>query len=151
MAASYVLKANAPVTQVLSPTVTQDAQLATIQTLPSNVIASIVVSQVSFDANQAAETLTALANNIETIIGQGKAVGGTGTSDLDASGLTAYYVTFEVAYNPPGSITNAINTDVDVPVNLLSISDPEINSTLLAEAEAMVNKAYQSLVSLAGG
>ena len=151
MASSYTLIGNAPTIQVLAPTVSQDVELATIQTKPTGVIATTAVSETSFSLNHAAETLTALANNIETIIKQGKAVGGTGTSELDASGLTQYYVTFTVVYNPPGAPIGAVTTEVDVPVNLLSVDDPEINQTLLAEAEALVNNAYNSLVALAKG
>ena len=148
---TYTLVGSVSTIQVLSPTSTQEAVLATIQTTTSGVIASIPVSQVSFDANQAAETLTALADNIETIIGQGKAVGGVGTSDLQPSGLTVYYVTFTVGYDPPGAPPGQVTVDVDVPVNLLSIDDPEINQTLLTEAEAMINKAYNSLVAMSEG
>lgn len=105
----------------------------------------------SFDADSAAATLTALADNIETIMSQGKAIGGYDTSNLDANGLTEYFVTFTVAYNPPGAQTGQITVDVDVPVNLLSIDDPEINATLLAEAEALIDKGYNGLVALSKG
>lgn len=149
--ASYTLIASTSTVQVLSTTGSQEAVVATIQTAPSGVVASIAVSRVSFDANSAAETLTALADNIETIIGQGKATGGTGTSDLDANGLTEYFVTFTVAYNPPSAPPGQVTVDVDVPVNLISVSDPTINETLLAEAEALIDKAYNSLVALSKG
>lgn len=151
MASSYTLIGNAPTIQVLAPTVSQDVELATIQTSPTGIVATIAVSEKSFVKNMASETLTALANNIETIIGQGKAIGGTGTSSLDESGLTQYYVTFTVAYDAPGAPPGAVTTDVDVPVNLLSVDDPEINQTLLAEAEALVNNAYDHLVALSKG
>ena len=149
--ASYTLTYSTSTTQVLSSTGSQEAVVATISTIPSGVPATIAVSRVSFDKNQASETLTALANNIETIIGQGKAVGGADTSDLDANGLTEYFVTFTVGYNPPGAPPGQVTVDVDVPVNLLSIDDPEINATLLAEAEAMIDKAYNSLVAMSKG
>lgn len=149
--ASYTLIGSVSTIQVLSTTTTQEAVLATIQTNPSNVVASIPVSQVSFEANSAAETLTALADNIETILGQGKAVGGVGSQDLDNSGLTVYFVTFTVGYDPPGAPPGQVTVDVDVPVNLLSIDDPEINQTLLGEAETLINNAYNSLVALSKG
>jgi len=149
--ASYTLIGSDSVVQVLSPTVSQDSVYCTISTLPTGVIASTVVSQASFDANDAAETLTALANNIEEIIAQGKATGGSGTSSLDSSGLTEYFVTFTVGYDPPNAPVGTVTVDVDVPINLLSVSDPAINQTLIAEAEQMIDTAYQGLVSLAGG
>jgi len=148
---SYVLIGSSSVVQVLSTTVAQQSVVATIQTIPSNVVAATAVSQTSFDANAAAETLTALADNIEAIIAQGKAIGGTGTSDLDASGLTVYYVTFTVGYNPPNAPTGTVTVDVDVPVNLLNVDDPTISRTLVTQAEATINKAYNSLVALSKG
>lgn len=151
MATSYTLIGNAPTIQVFSPTVSQDVELATIQTKPTGVIATMPVSEISFATNQASETLTALASNIEAIIKQGKAVGGTGTSELDANGLTQFYVTFTVAYNPPGAPVGTVTAEVDVPVGLLGVDDPAIESTLLSQAEAMVNKAYNSLVALSKG
>lgn len=149
--AGYTLIASSSTRQVLSQTATQDAVLATIQTDQSEVIATTVVSRVSFDANQSAEELTALAENIEQIMSGGKAVGGTGTSDLDNNGLTEYFVTFTVGYNPPGAPPGQVTVDVAVPVGLLEVDDPAIERTLLAEAEAMIDKAYASLQSLAGG
>ena len=115
--ASYTLIGNNAIVQVLSPTVSEDMQAATIQTIPTGIIATALVSQKSFTDDKAAESLTAFADNIETIIGQGKAVGGSGTSSLDASGLQAYFVTFTVGYDPPGAPTGTVTTDVDVPVN----------------------------------
>jgi hypothetical protein len=149
--ASYVLYASNSIVQVTGPTTSEDMIAATIQTSPTGIIATILVSQTSFDADDAAETLTAFANSIEDIIAQGKAVGGTGTSDLDANGLQVYYVTFTVGYNPTGVPPGNVTVDVDVPVNLLAQSDASIGTTLLGEAETLVDDAYNSLVALAGG
>jgi hypothetical protein len=149
--AGYTLIGSASIVQVLSPTVSEDMVAATILTKPTGVVATALVSQVAFDNNSAAEELSAVANNIETIIAQGKAVSGTSSQTLNASGLLDYFVTFTVAYNPPGAPAGAVTVDVDVPVNLISVSDPAINKVLLPQAEAIVDKAYQSLVSMAGG
>lgn len=149
--AGYTLIGSDSIVQVLTPTVTQDSVAATIQTSPTGVIATTLVSKVAFDNNSAAEELTAFADNIEQIIAGGEAVGGTGTSSLNASGLQVYYVTFTVAYNPPGAPAGAVTVDVDVPVGLLTQSDPTIERTVLAEAEAIIAKAYNSLKSMASG
>lgn len=149
--ASYVLVGSDSIVQVLTPTVSEDMVAATIQTDTTGIIATMLVSQTAFDNNSAAEELTAFADNIEEIISQGHAVGGTGTSDLDANGLQVYYVTFTVGYNPTGAPVGTVTVDVDVPVNLLGQSDPAINTTVLGEAEDLVNAAYNSLVALAGG
>ncbi len=44
-----------------------------------------------------------------------------------------------------------MTTDVDVPVNILLVDDPALNETLLGEAEAMIDKAYNSLVAMSQG
>lgn len=149
--ATYTLIGSASTVQVLSPTLSQDAVLATIQTVKTGVIATMAVSQVAFNNNGAAEELTALADSIDTIIGQGKAVGGTGTSSLDSNGLQQYFVTFTVAYNPPGAPSGQVTVDADVPVTLMSQSDAAIGETLLNEAEAIVNNSYQNLVNMSQG
>jgi hypothetical protein len=149
--ANYALYASNSIVQVTSPTTSQDMIAATILTSPSAILATILVSQTSFDQDKAAETLTAFATSIEDIMAQGKAIGGTGTSDLDANGLQVYYVTFTVGYNPTGVPPGNVTVDVDVPVNLLAQSDALIGTTLLGEAETTIDDAYNSLVSLAGG
>ena len=148
--AGYILIGSASIVQVLSPKVTQDTVVCTIKTVPTGIIATLPVSQVSFNSNGAAEQLTQFADNIEEIIAGGKAVGGSGTSSLDASGLTEYFVTFEVGYNPPGAPTGTVTVDVDVPVGLLIEQDALIGRTLFAEATALIDKAYKNLVALAG-
>lgn len=125
--------------------------MATISTIPSGVVASKPVSRTAFDDNLAAPALTGFADAIEAVMSQGKAVGGTGTSDLDTNGLTEYFVTFTVGYDPPGAPPGQVTVDVDVPVGLLDLEDAEIGQTLLGEAEAKVDAAYNSLVSMAGG
>lgn len=149
--ASYVLKGSTSTVQVLSPTSSQEAVVATIETIPSGVIAYKAVSRVSFDTDMAAEQLTGFAEAIEAVMSQGKAVSGVGTSDLDSSGLTQYFVTFTVGYNPPGAPPGQVTVDVDVPVGLLDLEDAQIGQTLLSEAEDLIDKAYQNLVSLSKG
>lgn len=149
--ASYTLVGSTSTIQVLGPTSSQDAVVATISTIPSGINASKPVSRVAFDANQAAEALTAFAEAIEAVMSQGKAVGGVGTSDLDNSGLTEYFVTFTVGYDPPGAPPGQVTVDVDVPVGLLDLEDGTIGITLLDEAEAKIDAAYSSLVSMSKG
>ncbi len=148
--ASYILVGSASIVQVLSPTVTEDSVACTIQTQPTGIIATLAVSQDAFNEGGASEELTAFADNIEAIIEQGKATGGTGTSSLDVSGLQAYFVTFTVSYNPPGAPTGTVTVDVDVPVGLLSESDPVIGQTLFAQAVALIDTAWSNLVALSG-
>ena len=149
--ASYAIKGSDSIVQVLTPTVSEDMVSVTILTSPTGIAATTLVSQTSFDDNKAAETLTAFADNIEQLIALGKAIGGTGSQTLDANGLLSYFVTFTVAYNAAGVPVNQVTVDVDVPVNLLTQTDPAINEVVFGEAEAKIDTAYNSLVSMAGG
>lgn len=151
MASSYTLIASAPTIQVLTPTTSQDIEVAVIQTTPTGVIASYPVDKITFDAGDSGPLLTDFADAIETVISQGKAIGGTGTSDLDVNGLTEYYVTFTVAYNAAGTPPNQVTTEVDVPIAMLSSQSSFRGGSLLGEAEALVNAAYDNLVKMASG
>jgi hypothetical protein len=148
---SYVLVGSSSIVQILGPNTSADMVSATIRTQPTGIVATTLVSQVAFDDGSAGPALTSFADAIETIIGQGKAVGGSGTSSLDASGLMSYFVTFEVAYSPAGAPTGTVTVDVDVSVGLLDTSDAEIGRTLMGEAEALINAAYDNLVALSQG
>lgn len=137
--------------QVTGPTSSQAVELVTIQTIPTGVIATIPVMKKEFDDNTAGPLLTTFADNIEAVISQGKAIGGTGTSSLDGSGLIEYFVTFTVSYDPPGVVAGDLTADVDVPIGLLSSADAEIGRTLVEQAEALVDDTYTSLVSMTNG
>ena len=149
--AAYSLLASESTVQVLSPTIVQDVVYCTIQTKPSGVIASMPVSATAFNANQAAEELGALANNIETLMARGHIIGGAGVQTIDANGLLQDHVAFVVQYVPPGGTSTSITAEALVPVGLLSIDDPAIERTLLAEAEAIIDGVYASLQNAAGG
>lgn len=148
---SYTLVGSSSIVQILGPQSSAEMVSVTIKTEPTGVIATMLVSQDAFDNADAGPALTSFAGAIEAIVGQGKAVGGSGSSDLDGSGLQEYFVTFEVAYNPPGAPRGAVTVDVDVPVGLLDTGDAEIGQVLLGKAEAMIDKAYANLVALAQG
>lgn len=149
--AAYSLLASISTVQVLSPTLVNDVVYCTIQTSPSNVIASMPVSETAFNNNGAAEELTAFADGIETIIGRGDVIAGAGAQTIDPNGLLQDQVAFTVAYVPPGSSGTSITAEALVPVGLLSQSDPEIANVVLAEAEAIVSKTYGNLKSAASG
>ena len=151
MAGSYTLVGSYSSVQVLGPTSSQAVEVASIQTIPTGVVAVIPVVKREFDAGTAGPLLTTFADNIEAVIGQGKAVDGSGKSVLDDNGLVEYYVTFTVGYDPPGAPPGQVTADVDVPIGLLSEGDAELGATLLAQAEAQVTAAYDNLVSLSRG
>ncbi len=148
--AAYILIGNSSIVQVLGPKVSAEMEEVTIKTVPTGITAATLVSRDAFDAGTAAPTLEAFASSIEAIIGQGKAVGGSGTTELDANGLQQYFVTFEVGYNPPGAPPGTVTVDVDVPDGLLTSEDAQVGRVVFAQAVAMIDKAYDNLVSLSG-
>jgi len=149
--ASYQLIASETTVQVLSATVVNDVEYCTIQTSPTGVIASMPVSLVAFNANCAGEELTAFADAIEQLIADTSAVAATGVQTLDDNGLLQDQVAFTVQYVPAGSAGTSITATALVPVGLLSQSDPEIESTLLTEAEQIIHGVYANLQNAAGG
>lgn len=150
-AASYILFSATPIVQVLSPQVKQDVVVATVQTIPSGIIAATIVSQADFDNQVAGPALTGFANSIEAVIAGGKAVGGTGTTSLDDNGLQQYFVTFEVVYNPPGAPTGTVTADVDVPISLLGGTTGTSFQPHTSSAGEMIDAAYANLVALSQG
>lgn len=151
MATAYDPVSSYSSVEVLGPNASQDVEVVTLSTKPSGVIATIPVLRSEFDNGTTGPLLTTFATNIETILGQGKAVGGTAKTELDTNGLLEYYVTFTVAYTPAGAPPNQLTADVDVPIGLLSSADAEIGATLMQEAEAKISAAYDNLVALTKG
>lgn len=151
MADNYDLISSRPLVRVLSPTSVIPIQVCSIRTKPSGVIADTWVDRAVFDKGAAGPVLTAFAANIETIIGQGKATGGSPSTALDASGLQQAYVDFTVAYTPPSGIAGPITTDVLVPIGLLNGDDTGRSDSPLALAESLIDDAYDSLVAAANG
>jgi hypothetical protein len=148
---SYILVGSSSIVQIISPSVAAEMVAATIQTVPTGIIATTLVPQVDFDSAAGASDLTDFADAIEAVIADGKAVAGSGTSKLDTNGLQQYYVTFEVAYNPPGAPTGTVHVDVDVPASFLTMPASEPGMTRRMNAFDLIDKAYDNLVALAGG
>lgn len=149
--AGYALVASYPTVQVLSPSLTQPIQYCTIQTSPSNVVASRPVSAAAFSDNQAASELTNFANAIEQVMGIDYVIGGNGTQQIDSNDLLVDFVTFTIGYPHTAAEGSLVTTSADVPVNLLDFSDAEIGRVLLQDVETITLAAYNSLKSAAGG
>lgn len=149
--AGYALKATYPTVQVLSPSLVNNVEYATIQTTPSLVIASMPIQKDVFDAGGGGPELRAFANAIEQIMADDRVVAAAGTQSLTQSGLTQDYVTFTVQYVPPGSSGTSITADADVRVASLNFEDGEIGRTLLASVEAIIDATYNNLVATANG
>lgn len=149
--ASYVLIASESTVQVLSSTVVNAVVYCTIETSPSNVIASIPVQQDVFDAGQAGVELTNFADAIEQIMTNANVSSAVGSQQVDANGLLSDYVTFTVFYNAPGTTGEAVTATADVPVAELNFTDGQIGSVLLQNVDAIINGVLANLKSAAGG
>ena len=149
--ANYALKGSYATVQVLSPTLTEAIQFCTIQTTPSDVIASLPVSQAAFNHNQAASELTNFAEAIEQVMQLDYVIAGAGSQQIDANNLLADFVTFTIGYPASTAATSQVTAEADVPVGLLNFSDAEIGRVLLQEVEAITQGVYNNLKSAAGG
>ena len=149
--ASYSLLGSESVVQVLSPTVTNPVVYCTIQTHPSNVIASIPVQEAVFNTGAMGPELSNFADAIEQIMAEDIVIAGTGQQTFDPGGLTQDNVAFTVEYTPPGASSTSITADTLVPVASLNFSDAEIGLTLLEEVRAQINVVWTNLKNSAGG
>lgn len=149
--ASYTLLASYTTVQVLAPTLVSDVVYCTIQTSPSSVIASMPLDAITFNAGDSATLLGYFADNIETIMSQGKAIAGQGVQTIDANGLLQDQVSFTVQYVKAGSSATSVTAEALVPVGLLGGGGDSFSSTLLAEAEAIITAVYDNLQSAAAG
>ena len=152
MAAAYTLKGSYPTIQSISPTLSIKIQYCTIETAGHGIIANYPVPKDEFDSGTAGPILTSFAGGIEDIYGRGKVIGAVGTQTLDdVTGLLDDFVTYTVQYVPPGSSDTSITGEADVPILLLSDSDPTFSEIALNEAEAIIQKVYDNLVAAANG
>lgn len=151
MAANYVLVASQSSIQVLSPTVVQDVVVITIQTLPSRVIADIWVTKHEWDQGSTATTLEGFAANIEKVMASPKVESASGGQALDASGLLASEITFQVGYTPPGSAFPPATVDVVIPATQLRPEDVFGSEPGVTAALTEIDTAYGQLVAAAGG
>lgn len=150
--ATYTLIASETTVQVISPKIVLDIEYATIQTQPSGVIASLALAKADFDAGTAGTLLQDYANNIELLMTRAHVIGAIGSQTLDVNGLIADNVVFTVEYRPTGANVTSVTAEAVVPTGLLTEGgDPVFERVLIAEADAIITAAYNSLVSAAGG
>lgn len=148
MAANYNVIASESSIQVLSPTLTQPIVQTTIQTVPHGVIASLALDQADFDAGTAGAILEPFAANIETIMSQGVAIAAQGSQSLDPNGLLADGVDFTVEYRNPAIPGSSLTVVVTVPVGLLTATEQFGGHGGLADAEALIDAAYNKLAAM---
>lgn len=149
--ASYGIVASETTVQVISPKLTLDIEYATIQTQPSGVIASLALAKADFDAGTAGTLLGFYADNIEQLMRYPHVIAGQGSQRLDANGLIEDTVVFTVQYVPAGTSVSSVTAEAVVPTGLLTEGgDPAFERILMAQADAIIQAAYDSLASLAG-
>jgi hypothetical protein len=149
--AGYGLLGSYSTVQVLSPTVLNDVVYCTIQTDPSNVIASMPVQQGTFDNAEANVDLGNFADAIEQIMALDEIIAGVGVQSIDTNGLLADNVEFTVQYTPPGSVGTSLTAEVLIPVLQLNFTDAEIGRALLSQVEAQIQVVSDNLQAAAAG
>jgi hypothetical protein len=149
--ATYSLIASESTSQVLSPKVVNPVEYCTIQTHPSNVIASYSIAQAAFDQGAANLILDNYATNIEVLMSLGYVIAGQGTQTVDGSGLLQENVIFTVQYVPPDSALAGITADAVVPSHLIyGPGNTSPDSPGMKEAQSIIYNAYRNLEALAG-
>lgn len=147
----YALVWSYSTVRVLSQTQVADVEYVTIQTQPSNVIASRTVQRAIFDKGEAGIELTNFAQAIEQIMATPHVTSAVGTQDLDDTNLLTDNVDFTVTYTDPVRAPNGATAVASVNVNLLDFSDALIGRTLLGQVQAIIDGVYANLQAAAGG
>jgi hypothetical protein len=137
--------------QVLSPTVTLPVVNTVLRTKPHGVIFEYWLAKADFDAGTAGGLLEQVASDVEQIMAGEPVIAGVGGAQLDSSGLLAQYITFTVAYTPPGSTTGPLTADVDVPVTDFGQDVLGGVNAGLEDAAAKIQAVYAHLQSVAAG
>ena len=121
MAASYVIVAQSPVTQVLGPTQVIDAERVEFVTKPSGVYAQRIVPLSAWAAQGAAGWIAPLADAIENMIAGGLASYATWLQTVDpADGLLTDAIAFIVTYDPADG-RPVMSAEAIVPVASLTL------------------------------
>lgn len=149
---SYTLLASNDTVQVFSPTLVSDALVCTIVSSPSGSLLLRTITQAEFTADGGSGLLGSLSNAVESILGEGIAVGANGTQLVDqTSGLLYDAVVFTVAYPQGSGASSAITATVEIPVNVIT-ADTQFGSFLTGgTAQERILATYNHLKTLAGG
>lgn len=149
--AGYSLIGNYSTVQSISPTIANPVEYCTIQTHPSNVIASITVQEITFQNNQANVQLSNFANAIEQVMTLPHVIAAVGEQTIDANGLLADTVVFTVEYEGASNVPTSITAEAVVPAGYLDFTDGEIGQASLSNVEAIIDGVYENLKSAASG
>lgn len=147
----YVLVASTDTVQVLSATVVNDVRYYTLQTIPSNVIASMPLPIGEFESVAPGPELAGFATAIEEVMALPEVIGGVGQQTLDVNGLLTDNVSFTVQYVPPGSTGTSITGEALVPVHTLVGPSTGPNTIDISGAKAIIDSVLADLQNAAGG
>jgi hypothetical protein len=141
--------------RVLSQTSVLDVEAIGIVTHPSAVRLTVPVPLAAFNAGNWQSYLEVTAGLIESLIastpdpGQSLVSGGSGSQQIDAAGLLAYYVNFTVAYTPTTGQQGTFSTIVTLPVSSFE-SAAAFNTPVNGELPLIhIEKAYARMKALA--
>lgn len=151
MATNYNLLGTESSIQALSPTLTLPTVNSILQTIPHGVIFDYWLAKADFDAGTAPALLEAVCGGVEHIMTSQPVIAGVGNQRLDSNGLLAQFITFTVAYTPPGGTANAATVDVEVSVNDFGQDTIGGQNFGLNDAIAIIQAAYTKLEALAAG
>lgn len=149
--ATYTLQGSYPTVQVLSPSLVQDVQFCTIQTIQSGVIASYPVRKVDFDGGYASQILDDFTAGIEYVMALPHVIAGVGEQTIDDNGLLADSVVFTVQYTDPVLAPNGVTAAATVPVADLYGVPRELETGGAVTVVDPITVAYDSLKAAAGG
>lgn len=147
----YTALGSADTVMVVSPTMTYDANLVTIQTDGGWTVLR-TIPKTDLVAQTAHELLSSLADGVDMLIADGYAIAAWGVQDTDKSDLLYDAVRFTVAYNLPNPPGGQLTQEVDVRVEFVSFSatgGPGASSQNLAENQ--LTAAYDQLKRIASG
>ena len=149
--AVYSLLGSYSTVQILAPTLSRPVLYCTIQTHPSDVIASMPIPENATGVASGNPELTAYADAIEQIMARDEVIGAVGSQEQLPGGLLRDNVVFTVEYVPPGSTGTSITGEATVHSASLNFEDDLIGVTLLESVLGIIGAVYDGLKQTAGG
>jgi hypothetical protein len=149
MAQSYVLTGSTAGVQVLSTTSVVRVQYAEAVTRPSNIDFVFPIPLDLWAQNEGYDYLQEIASQIEQMISEGLAVGGSYIQEPDETGLLVDYMDFVVEYRPPSVGQGVFSTVVRVPLNTLLAGIDPFFAALPGGAASLLSASLDRLRAMA--
>jgi hypothetical protein len=149
VASNYYLQGSRRDVMVLSPTQVVPVQYGEAFTIPSHVYFEYPVPLAVWNDDEGATFFGTIATQIEDLIAQGLAVGGSYVQELDLSGLLVDVMDFIVAYTPANGVQGAFTTTVRIPLNTLAAAIDPFFGQLAGSAGPLLQAALAKLQAMA--